>query len=122
MEEHEHHHHYKGMAPQVEFIDPVCGMKTMQGSQFMKYEHEGQAFYFCSDTCPMHPEVRQSGPGSYPCLLSYCSFPRWFSGKICLGTNLWGVIADSCHSRGLMGRMAFLCEGRQSILNKNPIF
>ncbi len=102
MEEDEHHHPYKGMVPQVEFIDPVCGMKTMQGSQFMKYEHEGQAFYFCSDmclakfrenperyihvaeekhekepakesaggtgtyTCPMHPEVRQIGPGSCP--------------------------------------------------------
>ncbi|MBW2022336.1 MAG: heavy metal translocating P-type ATPase [Deltaproteobacteria bacterium] len=103
MEGHEHyyHHEHEGMAPQPEFVDPVCGMKTTEESQFMKYEYEGQAFYFCSDTCltkfkenpekyihiaeekhekeppqeaagtgiytcPMHPEVRQIGPGSCP--------------------------------------------------------
>ncbi len=103
MEGHEHHHHHEhdDMAPQAEFADPVCGMKTTEESQFMKYEHEGQIFYFCSDmclakfkenpekyipfdekthekeppeeaagtgmyTCPMHPEVRQVGPGPCP--------------------------------------------------------
>ena len=99
MENHDGHH--QEPASVKEFVDPVCGMKTTEESQFMKYEHEGQPFYFCSDTClakfkenpekythfaeekhekerlqetagtgmytcPMHPEVRQIGPGSCP--------------------------------------------------------
>ncbi len=85
-----------------EFVDPVCGMKTTNPSDFLAYEHEGRRFYFCSKvclekfkeepqkymqlssgeaekvhvhtsaspdaiyTCPMHPEIRQVGPGSCP--------------------------------------------------------
>jgi len=34
-----------------EYTDPVCGMKTEDETAFMKYEHEGQPYFFCSDNC-----------------------------------------------------------------------
>ena len=77
-------------------IDPVCGMTVDSKTAKHKADHKGQAFYFCSAgckakfqanpakyldaettavepvaagtiyTCPMHPEIRQEGPGSCP--------------------------------------------------------
>ena len=35
----------------MEFVDPVCGMKTEDENAFMKYEHGGQTYYFCSENC-----------------------------------------------------------------------
>src|SRR5947208_9894300 len=87
--------------PDVEVIDPVCGMTVDPDAAAGSYEHEGRTYYFCSKsclgrfrqepasflrggtgprkesrvepaaegnvyTCPMHPEVRQEGPGSCP--------------------------------------------------------
>ena len=84
----------------VGLTDPVCGMSVTPASPH-KTQHQGQAFYFCSESCltkflaqpqlyaggnsasaapastkvvsdgaeyvcPMHPEVRQRGPGSCP--------------------------------------------------------
>ncbi len=76
-------------------VDPVCGMKVTESSAYAA-EHRGEAYSFCSNhcrvkfeaaperyvtprrdepntapdgatyTCPMHPEVRQSEPGSCP--------------------------------------------------------
>lgn len=71
-------------------IDPICGMTVGEAST-MRAESDGETFYFCSDrcrqkflstpaavkheetpsnkaiyTCPMHPEVRQNGPGACP--------------------------------------------------------
>ncbi|GIW43337.1 MAG: copper-translocating P-type ATPase [Candidatus Binatia bacterium] len=69
--------------------DPVCGMRVTRGNApGGSVKHEGQEFWFCSRhcrdrflakapvsespatteeyTCPMHPEVRQIGPGSCP--------------------------------------------------------
>jgi len=74
--------------------DPVCGMKVDPAATPHHAEHQGQAFHFCSAgcrtkfvtdparylkagrtpsasqeavyTCPMHPQVRQIGPGSCP--------------------------------------------------------
>jgi Cu+-exporting ATPase len=75
-------------------VDPVCGMKVdPQGAQH-RASHTGRTYYFCSAkcrekfvadpvryvepgkpaaeapgtiyTCPMHPEIRQVGPGSCP--------------------------------------------------------
>ena len=74
--------------------DPVCGMDVDPHSAKHRAEHGGHPYYFCSDgcrtkfvadpaaylterapppviegaiyTCPMHPEVRQVGPGSCP--------------------------------------------------------
>ncbi|MBI3926367.1 MAG: HAD-IC family P-type ATPase, partial [Armatimonadetes bacterium] len=70
--------------------DPVCGMEVSADSPH-RAEHGGRTFYFCRQscrerfeedpaawlkpvpspgaatyTCPMHPEVRQPGPGSCP--------------------------------------------------------
>jgi Cu+-exporting ATPase len=75
--------------------DPVCGMKvTIAGARHTAV-HDGHTFYFCSDrcctrfkaepqrylkaapappaapagtiyTCPMHPQIRQPGPGNCP--------------------------------------------------------
>ena len=76
-------------------VDPVCGMAVDPATAKHSAEHHGETFYFCSGgcrtkfeadptayltkasapapadpgaiyTCPMHPEVRQTGPGSCP--------------------------------------------------------
>jgi Cu+-exporting ATPase len=76
--------------------DPVCGMKVDPHTAKHRADHGGRTFYFCSAgcrakfeadpakylqpgkdaseplpegtiyTCPMHPEIRQVGPGSCP--------------------------------------------------------
>ncbi|MCL4746978.1 MAG: YHS domain-containing protein, partial [Burkholderiaceae bacterium] len=75
--------------------DPVCGMKVDRSSAKHTAAHAGETHYFCSEhcksrfkaapqdylggktasepvpegtiyTCPMHPEIRQVGPGSCP--------------------------------------------------------
>lgn len=74
--------------------DPVCGMEVDPHTAKHRAEHDGRPYYFCSEgcrtkfmadpsaylgervpppvvegaiyTCPMHPEVRQPGPGSCP--------------------------------------------------------
>jgi Cu+-exporting ATPase len=68
-------------------IDPICGMTVDPDKAAGSSVRDGQTFYFCSlgckrkfdagmpppiekpgaeYTCPMHPEVRQIGPGSCP--------------------------------------------------------
>ena len=76
-------------------IDPVCGMKVDPATAKHRFAYRGQEFVFCGGrcrerfqaepdkfltgrpapqaapagalyTCPMHPEVRQVGPGSCP--------------------------------------------------------
>jgi Cu+-exporting ATPase len=77
-------------------IDPVCGMTVDPATAKHKAGHKGHDYYFCSAgcktkfqadpakyleagakpaepaaagtiyTCPMHPEIRQEGPGSCP--------------------------------------------------------
>ncbi|MDO9473021.1 MAG: YHS domain-containing protein, partial [Caulobacter sp.] len=76
--------------------DPVCGMSVDPATTPHHAAHDGEAFHFCSAgcrtkftadpekylsrdraedppapagtifTCPMHPEIRQVGPGSCP--------------------------------------------------------
>ncbi|MEO5561756.1 MAG: heavy metal translocating P-type ATPase, partial [Dokdonella sp.] len=75
--------------------DPVCGMKVDPGSAKHHVEHQGKTVHFCSArckekfiadpaqyldppgaaetaspdaiyTCPMHPQIRQKGPGNCP--------------------------------------------------------
>ena len=83
-------------APKTELVrDPVCGMSVDPHGSRHRHEHAGQMHHFCSErcrarfaaeperflevpapapeapadaiyTCPMHPEVRQVGPGSCP--------------------------------------------------------
>src|SRR5690606_18701947 len=76
--------------------DPVCGMTVDPHTAKHRYTHAGKTYYFCAArcrekfaadpaayldpaqtaaaapppgtiyTCPMHPEIRQEGPGSCP--------------------------------------------------------
>lgn len=76
--------------------DPVCGMKVDPHTAQHRLQHQGRTYYFCSAgcrskfaaepekflskaeatpaavpegtiyTCPMHPQIRQVGPGSCP--------------------------------------------------------
>ncbi len=75
--------------------DPVCGMKVDPATAKHRFNHKGEDYFFCSGrcrerfeaepdkylkprepeppmpagtiyTCPMHPEIRQVGPGSCP--------------------------------------------------------
>ena len=76
-------------------IDPVCGMRVNPETAKHRFAYQGQDYFFCGGrcrerfeaepekylnprapeapaaagtiyTCPMHPEVRQEGPGSCP--------------------------------------------------------
>jgi Cu+-exporting ATPase len=87
------HHHRDASTSKV--LDPVCGMSVDPATSKHRHEHHGETFHFCSAgcrtkfaadpakyldkrepepvlpagtiyTCPMHPEIRQVGPGSCP--------------------------------------------------------
>ncbi len=89
---HDHHHH---AAPaEGGALDPVCGMTVDPHNAKHQASHHGHPYYFCSAgcktkftanpakylgkreaepvvegaiyTCPMHPEIRQLGPGACP--------------------------------------------------------
>jgi Cu+-exporting ATPase len=90
---HDHHGHAGAAAQTVR--DPVCGMNVNPATSKHRFEHDAQTFHFCSAgcrtkfaadpakylapkapepalpagtiyTCPMHPEIRQIGPGACP--------------------------------------------------------
>jgi P-type Cu+ transporter len=91
-----HHHGPAEHAAKGGVIDPVCGMTVDPHTAKHRHTHQGHPHYFCSAgcrtkfaadpakylakdgrpaepvpegtiyTCPMHPEVRQVGPGSCP--------------------------------------------------------
>ncbi|MDB5452905.1 MAG: copper-translocating P-type ATPase [Caulobacteraceae bacterium] len=95
-EPHGHHGHAHHHEPAHAAVDPVCGMSVDPATAKHVARHDGEAFYFCSAgcrtrfvddpdkylakaerppevapegtiyTCPMHPEVRQVGPGACP--------------------------------------------------------
>ena len=90
------HHHHAASETATSVKDPVCGMSVDPHTAKHRAEHNGQPYYFCSAgcrtkfvadpqkylspekaraepvpagtiyTCPMHPEIRQEGPGSCP--------------------------------------------------------
>ncbi|MBS0220328.1 MAG: cadmium-translocating P-type ATPase [Proteobacteria bacterium] len=91
---HDHRHGHAAVPGTA--IDPVCGMKVkVEGARYTAV-HDGETHYFCNPkclakftaeparylkpqaqpappppagtifTCPMHPEIRQVGPGSCP--------------------------------------------------------
>ncbi len=92
---HAHHDHAHADAG-AKVRDPVCGMTVDPATSKHRFEHRGKTFHFCSAgcrtkfsadparyldpakskeaevpagtiyTCPMHPEIRQVGPGSCP--------------------------------------------------------
>src|SRR6185503_8422907 len=85
-----HHHHQSSGG----VIDPVCSMSVDPHTAKHRADYRGHTYYFCSAgcrtkfianpqkylddrvlqsvaegaiyTCPMHPEIRQVGPGSCP--------------------------------------------------------
>jgi P-type Cu+ transporter len=87
-----HHHHLAAAAGGV--IDPVCGMTVDPHTAKHRVGYRGHTYYFCAAgcrakfiadpqkyldkrepepvvesatyTCPMHPEIRQVGPGACP--------------------------------------------------------
>jgi P-type Cu+ transporter len=90
---HGHHHHDADSKASVR--DPVCGMNVDPATSKHRFDHRGETFHFCSAgcrtkfaadpkayldkaaakavvpegtiyTCPMHPQIRQVGPGSCP--------------------------------------------------------
>jgi len=42
--------------------DPVCGMQIEQDDAFGPVDHEGRAYYFCSDDCK---ETFEEDPDDY---------------------------------------------------------
>jgi P-type Cu+ transporter len=92
--DHGHHDHHAQTVATVH--DPVCGMTVNPATSKHRFEYKGETFHFCSAgcrtkfaadpvsylekdsrpkaavpegaiyTCPMHPEIRQVGPGSCP--------------------------------------------------------
>src|SRR5450631_3731228 len=88
----EHHHHETAADGSV--IDPVCGMTVDPHAGKPRADYQGHTYYFCcagcrgkfvtdpqkylgkrapepviegaTYTCPMHPEIRQIGPGACP--------------------------------------------------------
>ncbi len=92
---HGHGHHAHHSATPASVKDPVCGMDVDPATAKHSAEHGEQTWYFCSAgcrakliadpdkyltpkgeeapapegtifTCPMHPEIRQEGPGACP--------------------------------------------------------
>ncbi len=86
----------KAAAAKATTLDPVCGMTVDPATSKHRFDHAGTTYHFCSAgcrtkfaadpakylnkaaappaevpegaiyTCPMHPEIRQVGPGSCP--------------------------------------------------------
>ena len=93
---HDHGHASDGVpkAEAITVTDPVCGMQVNPATSKHRFEHAGMTFHFCSAgcerkfeadpvgylgpktpttgktdatyTCPMHPQIRQQGPGNCP--------------------------------------------------------
>jgi Cu+-exporting ATPase len=91
---HDHHHHHHGAPAEGGVLDLICGMTVDPKTTPHKTDYKGETYYFCSAgcrtkfianpekylkprapepvvegaiyTCPMHPEIRQQGPGSCP--------------------------------------------------------
>src|SRR5215510_9730896 len=91
-----HGHHQHHTLPKAGVLDPVCGMTVDPTTSKHRFEHNGTTYHFCSAgcrtkfaadpakyleknsqppadvpegkiyTCPMHPQIRQVGPGSCP--------------------------------------------------------
>jgi Cu+-exporting ATPase len=96
MSDHQHDHHDHESRGENAVKDPVCGMSVDPHTAEHRSKHAGKSWYFCSSrcqskfeddpekylgeksaeaetvapgtmyTCPMHPEIRQQGPGDCP--------------------------------------------------------
>ena len=93
---HDHSGHGRHTHDSASVRDPVCGMTVDPATSKYRFDYRGETFHFCSAgcrtkfaadpvawlekdskpkaaapegtiyTCPMHPEIRQVGPGSCP--------------------------------------------------------
>jgi Cu+-exporting ATPase len=92
---HDDHHHRSAGHGASKVTDPVCGMAVDPATSPHRFETRGETHHFCSAgcrgkfaaapehyldkrkpktavpegtiyTCPMHPQIRQAGPGSCP--------------------------------------------------------
>jgi Cu+-exporting ATPase len=92
---HDHHDHHADGNANAEVRDPVCGMTVDPATSRHRFDYRGETLSFCSAscrtkfaadpkkyldtskpkaaapegaiyTCPMHPQIRQVGPGSCP--------------------------------------------------------
>src|SRR3954447_4708485 len=90
-----HDHSGHGHQAPTRVLDPVCGMTVDPATSNHRFDHHGETFHFCSAgcrtkfaadpanlakektpqsempagtiyTCPMHPQIRQAGPGTCP--------------------------------------------------------
>jgi P-type Cu+ transporter len=90
-----HGHHEHRTDENVSEHDPVCGMSVNPATSQHRFDHRGETYHFCSAgcqtkfaadprkyldnskpkaavsegtiyTCPMHPQIRQIGPGNCP--------------------------------------------------------
>jgi Cu+-exporting ATPase len=90
-----HGHHDHRLDGKASVRDPVCGMNVDPATSQHRFDYRGETFHFCSAgcrtkfvadpqkylddskpkaavpdgtiyTCPMHPQIRQIGPGSCP--------------------------------------------------------
>src|ERR1700733_15771123 len=90
-----HHHHTHEAPGATKVLYPVCGLTVDPATTLHKHDHHAETYFFCSGgcrtkfaadpnkylsprapaepmpegtiyTCPMHPAVRQPGPGSCP--------------------------------------------------------
>ena len=44
-------HHHPSKEQENRYTDPVCGMSTDQEGKFIRHEHDGKSYYFCSEHC-----------------------------------------------------------------------
>jgi Cu+-exporting ATPase len=92
---HDHTHHEHPAAAKTGVHDPVCGMIVDPATSQHRFDYRGETYHFCSEgcrtrfaadppqyldktkpkvaapegtiyTCPMHPQIRQNGPGNCP--------------------------------------------------------
>src|SRR5947208_1279170 len=92
---HDHSGHGHRTSAKTSVRDPVCGMIVDPATSKHRFDHHGETYHFCSAgcrtkfaadpakyldkreppaempagtiyTCPMHPEIRQQGPGTCP--------------------------------------------------------
>jgi P-type Cu+ transporter len=91
-----HGHAPHGAPAGASATDPICGMRVDPHATAHRHEHQGRTYYFCCEgcrskfaenpakylkpaareseavppgtiyTCPMHPQIRQPGPGTCP--------------------------------------------------------
>ena len=111
----------------VENKDPVCGMAVAANSRY-RHVHDGQTYLFCSAnclarfqaspadyigapeaqppaahsgaiyTCPMHPEIRQSSPGTCP----KCGMALEEAAAVSAATGIAGPLQYGAGASALM--------------------